>query len=308
MGDWNGDGIPDIEVEHNYSDLEVFSLSSAVISKIVLPGSYQTLEYGYIQPGRAALLGYSAWDFNVCVMDTSGRILWKYTNMNGVDGARWCDLDGDGLSEMIVGYNANGGLHAVNGFGQMLWKDSTVANAWTQGVVSANNHRPANIVTTEASGIIRLYDASGKVYNSFRPVTADFGSVELADMDGNNNLQIAGRGEFNDYQSIILAVDLHGNIQWKCERQGKSEHAPSYTFFSHGDLDGDGIQDWAFKIDPKELVIISGKTNQLLTSLSVSTTVEHFAIISQPSSPGLLCVLESNQLDLYEAQPIARKP
>src|SRR6266853_353247 len=67
--------------------------------------------------------------------DTTGKELWSYSALMGVNGAHW-DLDGDGTDELIVGMNGLGGLDAVSADGKKL-SHVALANVWSQAVESS---------------------------------------------------------------------------------------------------------------------------------------------------------------------------
>jgi len=196
----------------------------------------------------------------------------------------------------------------VDGSGQLVWKDTKIGNVWTQAVIPATKSYPATIIVTEAGGSVRLYNAQGQSVHTLRPMGQYVSSFEAADVDGNNNIQIACESELGQTQAVCFVIDTVGNILWKTETQLKQRHAPTNLIFSHGDLDGDGVQDWAFLHKTDELVVISGKTNQLLTTLPVSSLIKQFAIITRPGQPGLLCVLEVSRLILYEPHSQGANP
>lgn len=300
IGDWNIDKNTDIEVSINASALKVFSMSGKEIGNYQLPGYFTDIEYGLLRPGQPVILGKAAGFQSVEVIDSKGKKLWSYGSFSGICGARWGDLYGNGISEMVVGLGGFSGLHVLNGNGKLIWKDTSIGNVWTQAVISATTNHPATILATEAGGTIHLFDAFGHPINTLHPMDEYISSFEAADIDGNNNIQIACKvDEVGQSQTVYFVTDTAENIFWKCEVQISQRQAPTNRLFAHGDLDGDGIQDWAFLRKPDELVVISGK-GQLLVQMPVTSLTKQFAIITRPGKPGLLCVLEVTHLMVYE--------
>ena len=119
-GDWNGDGIDDILVSDHLPALIVFDRTGQETGRISLPDAFGRMEIGAHRNGPR-LLGYENWGDSVTVVGHDGASPWTYRTSSGVDGAHWGDADGDGNSEMVVGFNGGGGLHLVSDAGKKIW-------------------------------------------------------------------------------------------------------------------------------------------------------------------------------------------
>jgi hypothetical protein len=58
-----------------------------------------------------------------------GHELWSYPRANGINDVWARDLDGDGLDEVIVGYNGAAAVHLLDNGGRLRWKSDHVRNA-----------------------------------------------------------------------------------------------------------------------------------------------------------------------------------
>lgn len=291
IGDWNQDGIADVLVSDQKRKLHVISDTGSEIQAVSLPATFQFIEFGIHATQGPRLLGYDTWGNSATVVDRSGKKLWAYKALMGINGAHWGDLDGDGTDEMIVGMNGGGGLHGVSAKGKKLWK-RRLGNVWNQAVISANDRHDALVVATEAGGTIRIFDGDGKAIDTLEPGGAYFSPVIAAEMDLQGTRQILAIGD-----NRIFASDLEGNVQWSTpvdEDNSKWVDKP----MAFGDLNGDGTNEWLFVTADNELVIVS-PDGEKLGALENAKGIEEFAVLPLENGSGLLIVQYGNRIEAY---------
>ena len=108
------------------------------------------------------LLTFAPWGKEVRALDSTGVTLWTHPGGQGIDDVWPADLDGDGLDEVIVGYNGGTGLQVLDHEGKPRWSDTTIGNVWyvTAGEIEGGG-RP-EVITTSASGKVHIFDATGR--------------------------------------------------------------------------------------------------------------------------------------------------
>jgi hypothetical protein len=77
-----------------------------------------------------ALLTFHVWSWHVQANEAHGRLLWRYPDgdRHAIDDVSAADLDGDGSDEVVVGFNARGGLQVVDRKGTLLWRSDAVGD------------------------------------------------------------------------------------------------------------------------------------------------------------------------------------
>ncbi len=284
-GDWNGDGVSEILVAAG-RQLHVLAADGTELKTITLPDNFTLIECGRHQTQGPRLLGYSNWGHSVSVMDRTGKEIWSYPAANGVDGAHWGDLDGDGTDEMIVGLNGGGGLHALSADGKELWAVMNIGNVWNQAVVPAGKDRPALVFATEAGGTVRVYDAKGKLLRTLRPNGQYCSQMTATVIDQSNTIQAIAIGG-----GSAIAFDAVGRVAWSTPAIKDNAAWRSATFAS-GDLNADGSQEWAFVEASGDLVVATGE-GEKLAAISNPTGMNAFIIVPGQAGRGRLVLLTS---------------
>jgi len=296
IGDWDEDGQPDILVLGN-AKLHVFDLDGTEKKTIALPGQFASIEYGRNKDKGPRLAAYTSWQRKVVVLDRNGKEVWNYSATMGVDGAHWGDLDGDGTDELVVGMNGFGGLHAVSADGKLLWK-VTMGNVWGQAIIPAAADRGALVLATEAGGSVRVFDAKGKQLRSFRPDGKYCTQIAASCMDTNpSSSTLQGLAEA---QGQAVAFDTSGAVRWSspCTTGGGG---PTGRAFACGDIDGDGIKEWAFP-DASGNVLLATASGEALATVK-NVTGAHLAIVPTREGRGLLVMVLNGNLTAYSFKP-----
>ncbi len=297
-GDWDGDGKTDILILKKEGVVSILSDKKEEKGTIKIGKDDSIIEMGHPSPGTSFLAAYSVWGNNVNVYDLQGKPIWSYPASQGVNGAHWGDINGDGNDELVVGMNGLGGIHALNGQGKLLWKYTMVGNVWNHAVISATSAQPCRVVASEASGSIWLFNERGLPQYKMNPLQGYTAPVDAADIDGQGTLQIVAQIKNFSDNVVIAALDANRKILWKYDVREENSSWRS-SIFSHGDWDGDGIQDWAFKIHPYRLIIVSGKGN-VLGELTLTDENAQTVLMTRKGEKGLLLVSQGENLSAYE--------
>lgn len=293
-GDWDGDNVPEILLADRNSRLHVLDLNGTKKNTINLPETFSVIECGKDKERGVQLLGYTMWQKEVVVMSRNGKKIWSYGGFFGVDGAHFGDLDGDGSDELIVGMNGMSGLHAVGRDGQLFWKEGALANVWSQAVVPARNGKPGLVFATEAGGSVRVFDAKGNQLRSIRPKKKYCTQLDAAIMDQTGTIQGIVNGD-----GTIMAFDPSGSIAWFAAGIKNSGGGWQNVAFAAGDVNGDGVQEWAF-LDASGNLTIATIAGEILVSIPQQQSVNSFAIASQPKNKGLLVTLTGPIVQAYK--------
>jgi hypothetical protein len=86
------------------------------------------------------------WSKSVLAVDHHGSLLWEHRNDSGVDSIAAADLDGDGLDEVAIGYNA-GGLDLLGPDGSLRWHMPSLGNVWSVAVAPTGDRGELEILT-----------------------------------------------------------------------------------------------------------------------------------------------------------------
>ena len=294
VGHREDDGAPRVLVAAG-STLHVLDLTGAETSTVPLPGRFALIECGRNKEKGARLLGYSNWGQEVTVVDRSGKKLWSVNTSQGVDGAHWGDLNGDGTDEMIVGMNGGGGLQAWSADGKKLWS-ADLGNVWNQAIVPATSSQPARVFATEAGGSVRVFDAQGKPQATLRP-NGEYSTEVAACRTADKSIQIAAIHHNNQ----MTIFDETGKILWTTPANA-GPAAWRAASFAAGDIKGDGMMEWAF-LDGSGNLVIASPSGEKISTIAHAKEWGSFAIASQPGKSGVLVALAKDTVQAYAFQP-----
>ena len=120
--------------------------------------------------GDTELLAFHhGWPHKVSAWDSTGAILWTYAPGGAVNDVWAEDLDGDGVDEVLIGYNSADGVHVVNSDGQVRWSNTSIHNVWSVRAGDLNGDGQTNVVTTSAKGRIHVFSNRGKMIRTLDP-------------------------------------------------------------------------------------------------------------------------------------------
>jgi len=291
-GDWDGNGVTELLVLDDSQQIHIISPDGTVKTRIRIPEPHSKIELGHHSLKGARFLAYSNWGQKVAVLGMNGEELWEYRGLFGVNSAHWGDLDCDGSDELIIGMNGSGGIHAVSCDGELIWHVSDIGNAWNQAVVSCTSSSGAMVISTEASGTIRMYDRNGINQEVFRPLDGYYAPLDAAKIDPAGNIQVVALS--ND---SVVAINTMGDILWSTI--GIKNHGYwRGQAFAHGDLDGNQTHEWVF-MEKKNELIATSFDGVKIASLPVEDIPAGFAIVPSSHGNGILVIADSNGLKGY---------
>lgn len=162
---------------------------------------------------QVELLSFDPWGQAVHAHDAEGNHLWAYPGGQGVDDVWAADLNGDGLDEVIVGYNGSTGLHTVDNQGSLLWKHQGIGNVWHVCAGDMNADDQVEVVTTSARGQLHFFDTDG---NKIKDLSLSFYGhmVRLAKSSLPELPLVAIVGGSGDDGELLSAVSYAGDALW----------------------------------------------------------------------------------------------
>ena len=135
------------------------------------------------------------------------------------------DLNGDGLDEVIIGYNGRTGLHVLDNTGKLLWKNTDIANVWHVAAGSVDgDDRPA-VVTTSADGKVHIFNAEGKHLRDLEP--GFYGNMVRTweQSDGNKPVHLIIVAGTSEPKTTVAAMSPQGETRWSLELSARVGNA-----------------------------------------------------------------------------------
>lgn len=191
-----------------------------------LADSPSVLRTAKLAPGEAVqLLSFSAWGPTVKALDTGGAALWAYELGQGVNDVWAYDVDDDGLSEVVIGYNGTTGLHVLDHTGELIWKNTQLGNVWhvSAGVIRADG--PPVVVSTSAQGMVHVFSADGNRLDDLQTSCyASMVRIVHGEPLAEPRIVVGGSGANGE---VLLGIDAEGKEQWQVTLAGRGGHIDS---------------------------------------------------------------------------------
>jgi len=159
------------------------------------------------------LVTFAAWGPTVKAHDpATGKLLWTHRGGQGIDDVWTADLNGDGMDEVIIGYNGATGLYVLDNRGNTVWKYSgpRFGNVWHVCAGDINGDGALEIVTTSARGDVHIFNANGKMIKTLAP-GCYANMIRTAKVKGTN---FAVAGSNGETEVTLVALDFGSNKKW----------------------------------------------------------------------------------------------
>jgi len=268
-GDWNLDGPPKMIAITKRGELLVIDETGEIKNRFsiedVSGNLPEVIQWAKIGKDTGAIMHYTGgWPNEITVVGTNGKLLWCYPIPGAaIDSAAWVDINGDGLSELLVGFNGSGGIHLVSSKGNLLWKKSDIANAWMVTGIDAQSGRPGLVLCTTADGAIKIYSSQGDYLRSLpneKHYVTDFAASEMSP-DGTQ--QIVCLWKVRKGTSRVVGMDLQGNVFWKYPVDAEAVNEVQHSIIAV-DITGDNTKEWILRSQKDELVVLDVKGRLIL--------------------------------------------
>ena len=175
--------------------------------------------------GKCALLTFRIWGPTVKAYSGDGKPLWSYAGGDAVDDVWAADLNGDGLDEVIIGYNGGTGLHVLDNTGKLLWKNTDVANVWHVDAGNVDGDAWPAVVTTSADGKVHIFNAKGEHLRNLEP--GFYGNmVRTWQQPGvDKPLRLIIVAGTSGAKTTVAAINPQGETRWSLELSARVGNA-----------------------------------------------------------------------------------
>ncbi len=241
------------------------------------------------------LLLFGRPDRTITACATDGTTLWNYAEDAAIDDVWPADLTGDGLDEVIVGYNGRGGLHVLDPAGKLLWKSLTVGNVGSVSAGDLDGDGRAEVLCA-SHGSVHVYSATGEALRAIRP--SFYASLVLpwqpdGEDDKHCRLIVAGRRRPDH---VVAMLSAQGREQWVLKLPA-------------------GVRDAAFAPQRGWLALALRDGSVRIVDLTAGQEIAHVggqggiadvAWMDSPEGDPLLVIANSKQLEAYRVTAESR--
>ncbi|HET9994367.1 MAG TPA: hypothetical protein VFQ18_03065 [Candidatus Acidoferrum sp.] len=111
-----------------------------------------------------------SWAVDAILFDNQGQERWSYPKgfLKGIDDSVVGDVDGDGKSKVVIGFNGSGGLVLADGEGKKIWQKEE-ANVWHVETLDTRGDGRKEILHSNARGQLLVRNARGEVIAHYLP-------------------------------------------------------------------------------------------------------------------------------------------
>jgi hypothetical protein len=178
-GAWFGiataDGRPTVYGLKYKGQVAALGAGGEEIAKFKVGEQAGSIRTANLAPGKdCQFLTFGNMQKAVEARNAEGELLWSYPSekddeIKGVDDLWPADLDGDGLDEVIVGYNGFTGLHVLDSKGHLLWKNTDRGNIWNVAAGDVDGNGKPEVLTTCVTGKVQVFNTEGKHLRDLDP-------------------------------------------------------------------------------------------------------------------------------------------
>ena len=236
-----------------------------------------------------------AWGKGVYACDHEGALLWSYPRGDGVDDVACKDLNGDGLDEVIIGYNGGTGLHVLDNRGKLLWKTTSIGNVWHVDAGNFLADGGVQVVSTSAQGKLHVFTDSGEAAAAHK-VAVYANMVRLITL-GNQPSALALIGGSSDGGESLLLVDAKGRQRWELELPIlDTAHIDTMVTNSRS-------AEAAVAMRGGLVHVIDAKAGQISATVGRQGTSPSVALLAVENQPTMLLVATGTKLNAFAVTP-----
>jgi hypothetical protein len=274
---------------------DVFNVAGQKQREFELPGRAQFLRTARLTSAdQTSFLAYSGWGESILALGGDGALLWRQSDARGIDDVWPADLDGDGLDEVIAGYNGSTGLHVFDHDGKRRWSYTQIGNVWHVCCGDLNGDGRMEVISTSAEGRVHIFTADGKVLENWQtPIYASMVRTgRLYEGDRQDTVFVVGSSQAEE---SLLALDVAGRPLWSVRFPAAHNHCDSSAVCPRPAWIAVGMRGG--------LVSVVDGAGRIIASVYDQGQLPEVAWSSMESAAPLLLVATGGQLNAYRVVP-----
>ncbi len=184
----------------------------------------QTLRVARFNDAEARnIVTFRQWGVAPVVFGADGAVRFRVPDLTGVNDVIAADITGNGVDELLVGYNGNGGLRLFDHDGNQLWRTRGIGNVWTVTAADIKGDGIRRPVSTSAGGTVHIFDESGNQTNLLRPpLYAQF--VHAIPTGANDDLLLLGSAPDAILRPMAARIATDGEVRWTTRLELNEQH------------------------------------------------------------------------------------
>jgi hypothetical protein len=156
-----------------------------------------------------------SWAVDATLFDKRGQKRWSYPGgfLKGIDDSVADDVTGNGKLEVVIGFNANGGLALVDGAGKKVWQKAE-GNVWHVETLDTKGNGRKEILHSNAKGQLLVRSASGQPIAHYLPdhYVSDFSLTRWGSELQASHILVPSKESGNGCcKPVILVLDAEGH-------------------------------------------------------------------------------------------------
>lgn len=173
--------------------------------------------------GKPEFINRGQWAIPVLAIGSNGDIITKFPEAGAFDDAEAGDINGDGVLEVVAGYNGGGGLILYDKNGNKIWKKKS-GNTWAVAIADVNNDGKKEIVNRDNSNFLLTRNSKGEILNKAKIPNyfGDFWTTNWHDSMEKSKILFVLFGDKTGADSCFGVADYKMNIIAKLDVQGFS--------------------------------------------------------------------------------------
>lgn len=200
-------------VAGGFGGIARFTAGGKLEDRITSSGRGDTVRPIRLGDGQRSYVVFTTWGEAPTVFDQNGNRLWSVPPGQGPNDAWPADLDGDGVDELIVGYNGNTGIRAYDAKGEELWSNRSFGNIWHVTAMDLDGDGMAEAISTSAGGTVHVFN--GKTGRQKELLwTGDYANLVRPAFREGKPIVLLGTGGMQG-DAVLIAVNTKGDELWR---------------------------------------------------------------------------------------------